>query len=350
MEVYWNDYSAKSQNQIAMRGANQQSEAQPQLPNNSLSGSARGELTNYSQPVANLKAQSRKVNPAQQAMQNFAPNEPATELNTSKVMSTEAEFGQLIGEANDGMLARFVQNKLRLMFWHRLVRDPQLVFGAQLNLAQVSGGLRAIVEGKTQAPRAFDRYYNRNNSGSGPAESKSSGSLLPEEICVVILDDNANPIVVSNPEFREQLNQPRAVKGKGAGKESPLARVARDLKHPFVATEIGEALPHWEVAAYLLNPDLLKQRRCTIRTLARPVDRRVARRHDRRQLADRERPQPPVDARPAENRFRQQRFARTENAAHFHPHVFRIARRGPRERSRRSSVPICTSSPPKPRG
>ena len=27
-----------------------------------------------------------------------------------------------------------------------------------------------------------------------------------------------------------------------------------DWKRPFVATEVGEILPHWEVAAYLLNP------------------------------------------------------------------------------------------------
>ena len=30
-------------------------------------------------------------------------------------------------------------------------------------------------------------------------------------------------------------------------------------KHPFVATEIGEILPHWEVAVYLLNPARLTQ-------------------------------------------------------------------------------------------
>src|SRR5204862_2924893 len=28
----------------------------------------------------------------------------------------------------------------------------------------------------------------------------------------------------------------------------------QNWKRPFVATEIGEALPHWEVAVYLTNP------------------------------------------------------------------------------------------------
>jgi signal transduction histidine kinase len=32
------------------------------------------------------------------------------------------------------------------------------------------------------------------------------------------------------------------------------ANFAASWKRPFVATEIGEALPHWEIAAYLVNP------------------------------------------------------------------------------------------------
>src|SRR5438552_3806467 len=38
-----------------------------------------------------------------------------------------------------------------------------------------------------------------------------------------------------------------------------------DWKHPFVATEIGEALPHWEVAVYLLNPARLSQSARTLK-------------------------------------------------------------------------------------
>src|SRR5207253_1131353 len=30
-------------------------------------------------------------------------------------------------------------------------------------------------------------------------------------------------------------------------------------KRPFVATEVGEALPHWEIAAYLLDPTKMSQ-------------------------------------------------------------------------------------------
>jgi signal transduction histidine kinase len=38
-------------------------------------------------------------------------------------------------------------------------------------------------------------------------------------------------------------------------------------KHPFVATEIGEALPHWEMAVYLLNPAKLVQSAQTLKSV-----------------------------------------------------------------------------------
>jgi signal transduction histidine kinase len=89
------------------------------------------------------------------------------------------------------------------MFWRRSDRDPQLVFGAQLDLARVTEQLRQLV---------------------------SDEPTLRDEICLALLDDNAKPVALSYPNFNA------------------------NWKHPFVATEVGEALPHWEVAAYVLNP------------------------------------------------------------------------------------------------
>ena len=131
-----------------------------------------------------------------------------SENNLSKAIPAEAEFGQLIGSGTDGMLARFLQNKLRLMFWHRLSTEPDLIFGAQLNLDRVVDGVRGLV----------------------PA-----GPELRDEICIAVLDDNAKPVTLSRTGFQAAW------------------------KRPFVATEIGEALPHWEVAAYLVNPAQLTQ-------------------------------------------------------------------------------------------
>jgi signal transduction histidine kinase len=128
--------------------------------------------------------------------------------NLSKAVPAEAEFGQLVGSGTDGMLARFLQNKLQLMFWHRASADHNLIFGAQLSLARLVDALRGLV---------------------------SDGWAIGDETCLAVLDDNAKPVALSHPGFQAAW------------------------KRPFAATEIGEALPHWEAAAYLINPAQLAQ-------------------------------------------------------------------------------------------
>ncbi|HTX22869.1 MAG TPA: HAMP domain-containing sensor histidine kinase [Candidatus Aquilonibacter sp.] len=154
------------------------------------------------------KPQTRKVSPQNVAYDQLKDSSGAMEQNLSKVIPAEAEFAQLVGSGTDGMLARFLQNKLELLFWHRLSTEPDLVFGAELNLNRVVAGLRGLVQ-------------------PDPA--------LQNEICLAILDDNARPVALSRAGFQA------------------------NWKHPFVATEIGDALPHWEAAAYLVNPAQLTQ-------------------------------------------------------------------------------------------
>ena len=106
------------------------------------------------QSVNYLSAQTRKVSPQSSAyqladkIQVGADNE--SQANLSRVVPAEAEFGQLIGNGTDGMLARFLQNKLRLIFWHRLSTEPDLIFGAQLNLDRVVDALRGLVQADTE--------------------------------------------------------------------------------------------------------------------------------------------------------------------------------------------------------
>jgi len=128
----------------------------------------------------------------------------------SKIPSGEAEFRQLIGDSYEGTLARFLQNKLKLLIWYRSARDPQLVFGTQLHLAQVISGLRQLVK----VPES-----------------------LREEIAVALLDDNVRPVAGHRP----------------------------DGQIPFVSREIGDALPHWEAAVYLQNPARLTQSAQTLK-------------------------------------------------------------------------------------
>ncbi len=126
------------------------------------------------------------------------------EDNTSKLIAAPAEFRQLIGDDAEGSLARFVDNKLNVLFWRRPPANPGLIFGAQLALPQLEEELRPL----------FQRVE----------------PSLAQEICVALLDDTARPVAQSRAGFQA------------------------NWKRPFVATEIGEALPHWEVAVYLLDP------------------------------------------------------------------------------------------------
>jgi signal transduction histidine kinase len=136
------------------------------------------------------------------------PQKDSPQEATSKVSAEETEFRQLVGDATEGTLARFLQNKLKVLIWHRSQRDPQLVFGAQLDLRRFVEGLRNLVK---------------------------VDSALAGEICVALLDDAGKPLALSRPSF------------------------VANWKHPFVATEIGEVLPHWEMAVYLLNPAQVTQ-------------------------------------------------------------------------------------------
>jgi len=159
----------------------------------------------------NYKQQARAVSPQSVAYGALKDSTDEAQQNLSKVIPAEAEFAQLIGNQTDGMLARFLQNKLNLMFWHRLSTQPDLIFGAQLNLNRVVDGLRGLMQ-------------------PDPA--------LQNDICVAILDDNARPVAFSRSRFQA------------------------NWKRPFVATEIGDALPHWEVAAYLTDPTALMRAAC----------------------------------------------------------------------------------------
>jgi signal transduction histidine kinase len=160
--------------------------------------------------VGNKVQQQRSVYPQQQAgaVQNaLVPEDNQQQF--SKLAASEAEFRQLIGDDTEGALARFVDNRLNVLFWCRLPSDPQLVFGAQLALPRLIESLRPVVQEIEPA--------------------------LGGEICLALLDDTARPVALSHPGFRA------------------------NWKRPFVATEIGEILPHWEVAVYLLNPARLTQ-------------------------------------------------------------------------------------------
>jgi signal transduction histidine kinase len=122
----------------------------------------------------------------------------------SKVGSAETDFRQIVSDQTEGVVARFLENNLHILMWYRSARDYNTVFGAQIDLRQLKDALTAMVDKLDPA--------------------------LRKELCLAILDENGRPVAL------------------------PYAQFTADWKHPFAATEIGEMLPHWEVAVYPLNP------------------------------------------------------------------------------------------------
>ncbi|HEX3890098.1 MAG TPA: hypothetical protein VHX90_04530 [Verrucomicrobiae bacterium] len=228
-----------------------------------------------SQSTFNYKsAQARKISPQSDNYQTLKDSFDTNQNNLSRVIPAEAEFAQLVGDGTDGMLARFLQNKLNLMFWHRLNREPDLIFGAQLNLSRVVDGLRDLVQPE-------------------PA--------LQNEICLALLDDSQ-----TRRDFARKFSGELETSVRRHGNRRGVAALGnRRVSCQPCAAHAGRA--HGQ-------------------THARSAHWRFGFRHWRRKLAHRHQPEFRTETRAAEDRFRQQRLARTQNTADFHPHVFRIAR------------------------
>jgi signal transduction histidine kinase len=156
--------------------------------------------------------QARNVSPQQQFKGKTQGDEYPS---ISRLAASETEFRQLVGQNNEGMLARFVDNKLNVLVWYRPPTSSNVIVGAKLSLPRLL---------ETIAPIISDLEPD-----------------LRSEVCLALLDDTGKPALRSHADF-----------------EAPW-------KRPFVATEIGEVLPHWEAAVYLLNPAKLTQSASTLK-------------------------------------------------------------------------------------
>jgi signal transduction histidine kinase len=173
--------------------------------------------------------------------------EPAPDPGLSKLTLGEVNFRKLVGEESDGAFARFLQDKLHVMFWHRASDDPTLLYGVQLNLTRLTEQLQPFVQ--------------------------LTGDLQ-NQVCLALLDNTGRPVARSHPSFQPHPDarlmrhgtlqpphsDPAAAVPARASVPAVHALSNRSFwKHPFVAAEIGEILPHWEFAIYLLDPTKLEQ-------------------------------------------------------------------------------------------
>lgn len=133
---------------------------------------------------------------------NAGLNEDVQQL--SKVAPDVSDFQGAVGSAAQGFLARFVQDDLQVMFWTRPDPNSNWLFGLMLGPRQLD----------TMAANGLPFTYDPN-------------------IRLAILNEKTRPIAREPEDFEA------------------------NWKRPFVATEIGEVLPHWEVALYLADPGQL---------------------------------------------------------------------------------------------
>lgn len=168
------------------------------------------------------KQQEQTELPKEAVMRNVAPQRTMDDYNNKAAVSqltwSTTDFRALTLSTNEGVVTRFVQDQLDIIFWLRPAQAPNLLFGCLI-----------------EANDLRDLWPNALPSTAASNEGSVS-STRPAEFVLALLDDKARPVVT----------QPAGVQG-------------RDWKHPFVASEIGEALPHWEAALYLQRPEQLRE-------------------------------------------------------------------------------------------
>jgi len=120
-------------------------------------------------------------------------------------ISEPQHFGQITAGRELGLIPRFIEEKLTLLFWKR---DSE------------GGFVGCVVDEEALRGRMARLLPN----------------MYTQARILTILDESGRPLLI------------------------PEARESRDWRRPFVAREISERLPRWEVAAYLTDPDAVTSR------------------------------------------------------------------------------------------
>lgn len=130
-------------------------------------------------------------------------------------------FRDVVGKDDEGIITRFLQDELNIWVWRRSPRDRNLILGAKLNLSTIRRTMRIPMLKVSCEP------WSINIVRSYPPK------IPPDDVCLAILDDKGQPVQISHPRF------------------------TTNWRRPLIATEIGEVLPHWEVAIYQMDPSKL---------------------------------------------------------------------------------------------
>ncbi|MCA1659399.1 MAG: hypothetical protein LC642_02485, partial [Verrucomicrobiaceae bacterium] len=165
-------------------------------------------------PPAQTEVQKEESKPSAQ-MRNVAPQKVPTENvpAVSQVVPATADFKALTSDHPEGVVTRFMQDRLEIVFWLRPPDAAGMIFGCLVT-----------------ADALNDLWRDALPDNPSP------------DYALALLNDKARPVVTQPP-----------------------SETKRDWGRPFVASEIGEALPHWEAALYLMRPQQLQENARSVR-------------------------------------------------------------------------------------
>lgn len=124
----------------------------------------------------------------------------------SALSVARSTFNELTLGKESGIVTRFVDDRLEMLFWMRPQEGRDIILGARVLPEDLKDVISQVID---------------------------QSGLDAEEIIAAVLDDRTRPFAV----------YPRQ------DSTNTLS-----WSQPFVASEIGEMLPHWEVGLYLVNP------------------------------------------------------------------------------------------------
>jgi signal transduction histidine kinase len=151
----------------------------------------------------------------QSQMRNVAPQKAPKENvpAVSQLVPATADFKALTSDHPEGVVTRFMQDRLEIVFWLRPPEAAGMIFGCLVT-----------------ADALNDLWRDALPDNASP------------DYVLAVLNDRARPVATQPPSEKE-----------------------RDWRHPFVASEIGEALPHWEATLYLMRPQQLQANARSVR-------------------------------------------------------------------------------------
>ncbi|MFH1314296.1 MAG: HAMP domain-containing sensor histidine kinase [Candidatus Eisenbacteria bacterium] len=141
--------------------------------------------------------------PAKQEDMERVPGE--VDALKSMFVSESLNFSEIIARDRSGFIPRMIDERMRLLYWQKLPGGN--IVGCLIDSEQLRERIIGVLPG-----------------------------IYSQVRILTVLDENSNPLIV------------------------PQGHGQRDWRKPFVAQEISELLPHWEVVAYLTNPDVISSR------------------------------------------------------------------------------------------